>query len=359
MNSVPNRTPARMPAGSVPSRRNTGMPRNPIQPSSSAVAPTDRRPACRIGEMPALATLIPTWPRPQRQQRKVASAAADTGIGRASSIAVLACAPVPAVPVALPSVAIVSSLPPVDRSPGRVPAPSDDASRSGPLPYSRLCFGGCRMSGPAGSSKAGGGALFAFAATLIWGIQFPVAKASFAWVDAFHGTLFRYAAPTLVLVVALLWREGRSALRMDRRAARAGLLGVVGMCCSPALVLGGLTFTRPEVVAVIVATQPATTALAGWLVFGRRPARFTLACVIFAFFGAITVITRWNPSLAPSAPGCSASSGCAVRPRWCWAGLRSPGPRWWRSSWRRSPPPRRSPAGSFSAAGPPGSRWPA
>ncbi len=156
------------------------------------------------------------------------------------------------------------------------------------------------MSGPAGSTKAGGGAVFAFAATLIWGIQFPVAKASFAWVDAYHGTLFRYAAPTLILLCALLWREGRGALRMDRRAVQAGVLGLVGMCFSPALVLGGLTFTRPEVVAVIVATQPATTALGGWLVFGRRPGRFTLACVAFAFIGAITVITRWNPALAPS-----------------------------------------------------------
>src|SRR5690606_11656218 len=99
----------------------------------------------------------------------------------------------------------------------------------------------------------------------------------------------------------LLRRDHRHhALEPVPGAERAGLLGVVGMCCSPALVLGGLTFTRPEVVAVIVAPQPATTALAGWLVFGRRPARFTLACVIFAFFGAITVITRWNPSLAPA-----------------------------------------------------------
>ncbi len=156
------------------------------------------------------------------------------------------------------------------------------------------------MSGPAGSSSAGSGALFALAATLIWGVQFPVAKASFAWVDAFHGTLVRYAAPMLILVGVLLWREGRGVLRFDRRVGRAGLLGVIGMCCSPSLVFGGLTFTRPEVVAVIIATQPAMTALAGWLVYGRRPGRFTLGCVGFAFLGAITVITRWSPALAPA-----------------------------------------------------------
>jgi drug/metabolite transporter (DMT)-like permease len=150
------------------------------------------------------------------------------------------------------------------------------------------------------ASSATTGALLALGATLIWGTQFPVAKASFAYVDAYHGTLIRYAAPMLILVVALVWREGRHALRVDRRVGRAACLGAIGMCGSPSLVFGGLMFTRPEVVAVIVATQPAMTAVAGWIVHGRRPAPFTLACVGFAFLGAVTVVTRWSLSLAPS-----------------------------------------------------------
>src|SRR5690606_18775634 len=100
-----------------------------------------------------------------------------------------------------------------------------------------------------------------------------------------------------------LWREGRGALRMDRRAVQAGVLGLVGMCFSPALVLGGLTFTRPEAVAVIVATQPATTALGGWLVFGRRPGRFPLAGGAHAFSAAMAVVTRWDPAVAPAGVG--------------------------------------------------------
>jgi drug/metabolite transporter (DMT)-like permease len=70
------------------------------------------------------------------------------------------------------------------------------------------------------------------------------------------------------------------------------LLGVVGMTASPALVFAGLTLTRPEHVAVIVALQPSMTALADWLLRGRRPANFTIACIAAAFFGVVTVVTK-------------------------------------------------------------------
>ena len=58
MNSPANSAPATMPAASVPSRANSGMRRSAAQASNIAVAMIERSPACRIGEMPALATLI-------------------------------------------------------------------------------------------------------------------------------------------------------------------------------------------------------------------------------------------------------------------------------------------------------------
>ncbi|HVL59297.1 MAG TPA: DMT family transporter, partial [Burkholderiaceae bacterium] len=97
----------------------------------------------------------------------------------------------------------------------------------------------------------------------------------------------------------LAWREGLAGVDYQGRFARAGAIGMVGMCGSPALVFGGLMLTRPEVAAVIVATQPAMTALAEWLGRGRRPALFTIVCIVVAFFGVVTVVTRWSVSLAP------------------------------------------------------------
>lgn len=143
------------------------------------------------------------------------------------------------------------------------------------------------------------GLLFAFATALIWGTQFPIAKWAFDSVDAFHVTAFRYALPAPILLAALAWREGAAALRYDGRLLQASGVGLIGMTGSPALVFGGLMLTRPEVAAVIVASQPAMTALAEWVLRRRRPPAFTLACIALAFLGVVTVVTRWSVSLAP------------------------------------------------------------
>ncbi len=142
----------------------------------------------------------------------------------------------------------------------------------------------------------GGGFLLALACAVIWGTQFPFAKDLYAVIDAFHLNVVRYIVALSLLVIALLVREGRQALRYDGRGRDAALVGVMGLCCSPLMVYGGLSLTRPEIVAVIVAMQPAMTALALWLARGQRPARFTLAAVTVAFLGVVTVVTGWRPT---------------------------------------------------------------
>jgi len=145
----------------------------------------------------------------------------------------------------------------------------------------------------------GTGLLLALVAAVIWGTQFPVAKSAFPYVDAFHLTASRYAIGVLLLLAWLVRQEGLQALRYEGRGRHAAWIGLVGMTGSPSLVFAGLMLSRPEVIAVIVATQPAMTALAEWRMRGRRPARFTLACVAVAFVGVVTVVTRWSVTLAP------------------------------------------------------------
>ena len=150
-----------------------------------------------------------------------------------------------------------------------------------------------------GQGLAGGVAMLAFTAA-IWGAQFPIAKSAFEHVDAFHLTIMRFGLPLLVLLAILVWKEGWVTLRFDRLARDATLYGFIGMCGSPALIFGGLMLTRPEVAAIIVATQPSTTAVALWLVRGQRPGAFSLACIVVAFFGVVTVVTRWGLAIAPT-----------------------------------------------------------
>jgi len=147
-------------------------------------------------------------------------------------------------------------------------------------------------------TKFASGLALAFAAVLLWGIQFLVAKAAFVAIDPFHVSLIRYGVATLLLGAFVLWRDGRSALRYYGRAWPASVLGLVGMTGSPMLVFAGLGLTRPEHAAIIVSLQPSMTAIADWWLRGRRPAGFTLGCIGVAFAGVVLVVTRGEVALA-------------------------------------------------------------
>lgn len=136
------------------------------------------------------------------------------------------------------------------------------------------------------------GALAALGAVVLWGAQFPVAKSAFESLDPYTLSALRYLIGTALLAAWMLAREGPATFRTYGRFGPVAVLGLVGMTASPALVFAGLTLTRPEHVAVIVALQPSMTALADWLLRGRRPANFTIACIAVAFLGVATVVTR-------------------------------------------------------------------
>lgn len=142
------------------------------------------------------------------------------------------------------------------------------------------------------------GAALAFAAVVIWGAQFPVAKAAFASVDPFHVSAIRYGVATLLLAAGMAWRDGRAAFRYYGRGWPAAVVGLVGMTGSPALVFAGLAITRPEHAAIIVSLQPSITAIADWWLHGRRPSRFTLGCIATAFAGVVLVVTKGSLALA-------------------------------------------------------------
>lgn len=147
-------------------------------------------------------------------------------------------------------------------------------------------------------SNFASGAALAFVAVLLWGAQFPIAKSTFSTIDPFHVSAIRYGVGTLLLAAFVVWREGTAALRYYGRGLSASVLGLVGMTGSPMLVFGGLALTRPEHAAIIVALQPSITAIADWWLHGRRPARFTLGCMMTAFAGVVLVVTKGDPALA-------------------------------------------------------------
>ena len=136
------------------------------------------------------------------------------------------------------------------------------------------------------------GVVAAFSASVMWGVQLPLAKDAFVSVDPYHLTAARFLLASLCLIPLVLWREGLQALSYRGHAGTAIGLGVIGMCGSPTLVFIGMSMSHAGHVVVIVSLQPAISALAFWILRGRKPANFTLACIAGAFLGVVLVVTR-------------------------------------------------------------------
>ena len=80
----------------------------------------------------------------------------------------------------------------------------------------------------------------------------------------------------------------------NSESGRVMALGVLGMTGAPTLIFGGLMFTRPEIAAIVVATQPLMTVVVQSAVNRERTDPVSLFCVLLAFTGVVTVVTRWQ-----------------------------------------------------------------
>ena len=136
------------------------------------------------------------------------------------------------------------------------------------------------------------GVLIMLLTVLIWGGMFPVAKGALQTLDAFWISSIRYGIAAPLFVAILCWREGAAALRYHGKFLQASFYGVVGFSGFSILVFIGLSRSRPEHAAIIMALQTPIAAFAHWVLKGARPANFTLGCVAVAIFGVFMVITK-------------------------------------------------------------------
>ena len=128
--------------------------------------------------------------------------------------------------------------------------------------------------------------------------MFPIAKRSLVLIDAFSLGTLRYALG-IPIFVALLWAvEGRQAFNYGTRLWPAIGFGLVGITGFNTLVWYGLNFTRPEHASILMAMQSPLTALAFWALYGMRPSRFTVGCIIAAITGVALVVTKGDLSRA-------------------------------------------------------------
>ena len=143
----------------------------------------------------------------------------------------------------------------------------------------------------AATGKARAAGMLTFT-TLAWVAMFAVAKGALGSLDAFWLSAWRYVPASLVMLAVLWAVEGRRALLAQGAAAKLWLYGSVGFAGFSILGFLGLSQSRPEHAAIIVALMPLVTALMNWLVRGRRPGAVTLAATLVALVGVVLVITK-------------------------------------------------------------------
>lgn len=133
-----------------------------------------------------------------------------------------------------------------------------------------------------------------------WGGSFPIAKAALPSVNALYLSAARYVAASLVFAMILWAVEGKRALRFEGQFVRVFVLGSTGFAGFGLLAFLGLTHTRPQNAALLLATMPLLTILILWVRHGTRPHASTMAFMFAAVVGVTLVITRGSVSLMTS-----------------------------------------------------------
>ena len=83
------------------------------------------------------------------------------------------------------------------------------------------------------------GAFLCFIASVSWGAMFPVANSAFRHIDPFYFTIFRYISVTVILVVVLLWKEGKKAFKFEGKGLSLWFYGTMAFAGYNLLIFWG------------------------------------------------------------------------------------------------------------------------
>lgn len=139
------------------------------------------------------------------------------------------------------------------------------------------------------------GAFLCFVAAASWGAMFPVAHAAFTHIDPFYFTLIRYGSVTVILVILLLWKEGKKAFRFEGRGLQLWFFGTMAFTVYNLLIFWGedlLGEPGVMVASIMESLMPMISIVIMWLFFKERQHSFTLLCVIIGLIGAMFVVTK-------------------------------------------------------------------
>lgn len=133
-------------------------------------------------------------------------------------------------------------------------------------------------------------------AAMAWGGMLPLAKAMMLHMDVFVMTAIRYGLAAPLFLLALAWKEGRSAWRLDGQGWQLAALGSLGFAGFNLLGYEGLRHTQPQQAAIIIALMPLLSALVNWALNAVRPSAGTWVSIGLSLLGVALVLSNGNPA---------------------------------------------------------------
>jgi len=128
-------------------------------------------------------------------------------------------------------------------------------------------------------------------ATVMWGVAFPVSKAVLTQMDPLSMSLWRYGIAAPIFLVLLVWREGAAALHLEAQGWKLLGLGTLGFGGFNLLMFYGVSMSRQEFGAIVMALQPLIAVMIHWARSGKRPAPRSFGALALAVLGVLLLTT--------------------------------------------------------------------
>jgi len=142
------------------------------------------------------------------------------------------------------------------------------------------------------------GILLCLAATMSWGVMFPVMGSALRYIDPFTLIDLRYLIAAAVFVALLVAKEGWASLDLrGERAWLAWFFGTAGFAGFNFLIFRAQQMIGKEGVltaSIFVATSPMLALLTNWALRRVAPPAWSFLFICLSFFGVLLVITKGN-----------------------------------------------------------------
>lgn len=143
------------------------------------------------------------------------------------------------------------------------------------------------------------GTMLCLIASVSWGAIFPVAHSALHFVDPLYFSFYRYFFVTILLVLVLYFKEGKSAFRLERKGGALLFYGTMGFTVYNFMIFSGQDLMGDSgtiIASIMEALMPMISIVILWCKTKIKPAKYTLKSITIAFAGAILVITNGSLS---------------------------------------------------------------